>query len=330
MHMRKLFIGFAVVFGVALACVPSALAEFKSEIKGSQGKGYFSSLQLKAGGAVVECSSNLGSESANTWIIEKGTEHAEKGPGLLVKLNTWTKCIAEASGFKEEGTVKGSGCEIETKEPKAEEKILGTFTSTCAFKFETLGVTTCEMDVEPTSNKELKEVDLAHSGENDENLILEFASEGLTTVTKGKECEKIGINSTKKGELALTSEEADVAPETLVDEFRLARTGPPGSSLVPTGTTRTVFVKFTGGTPTRPLGNLQGDEFLGRTRRTQSDFYKVEGEFLGICQSKLYSNNEKCEMKITSNTVTTAREAAAYYWFKINFNDRHAALAFFV
>jgi hypothetical protein len=318
----KLLIGFAVIVSIFLACAPSAFAEFKAQSKGSEGHGALNSMQLTDSGTILECSSNLESKSASTWTIEKSKEHVEKGPSLLVKLNAWGKCLAEVAGL-EAIEAKGSACEIEAKEPKTEEKVLGTFVSNCSVRAE-LGGLPCEMIIEPTGNKELKEVSLAHSGGKDENLILEFSVTGVTVTAKGAACEAVGIKTNKEGKLVLISEAEQVAPETLVDEFQLARTGG-GLSLRPTGTTRSVIVKFTGTNVTIPNALLVTGEVLGPVRRNKTPpFFRVENNPPLTCQMMPYGLNDTCEMKIKSLQVTANIEGLAFYWFKILFNGRHA------
>jgi hypothetical protein len=190
---------------VALAVASPAFAEFKSQIKAtSSGKGEGIEMALKAGGAMVKCLAFKEASSKAPWAIKGSKGEAEKGEHLIVKLESWGECKAEATGLK--GVTPELGkCEFEFKQIGEQAKVVGTVLNSCVIK-----VGLCEITIGPEENKELKETDLYDSGEASENLIVEPMISGLTTKA-GSGCKADGIESSKSGTLKGSTEEQSVA-----------------------------------------------------------------------------------------------------------------------
>lgn len=205
MNKGRLFLGLIAISGVFLGAPACADAEFTSLTKSSEGESAAVQLTMEGGGGTITC---LATGTPATWVVEKGGVHVEKGPQLVTTLKSGGGCVAESSKFKTTATF--SECKEEFQEPKEESSITVTVLSTCTIKAEVNKVV-CEIKIEPTGNKELKEAILFNSGEKNVNTVMQYEVSKVTTHVSPA-CELAGIKSTTEGKLTGSSEELQLQP----------------------------------------------------------------------------------------------------------------------
>lgn len=183
-----------IVIGGLLAFASPAYAEFLSFNSKSSGTASDGAFTLTGGGATITCSAL--SSTAPLWSIEntKG-ELATTGPDFLASFPKLTECATEVAGT--EIPVTTTECEFAVKQTKEEEKIDGALIKTCALKGE-VSKAPCEITLEASTNKELKEMTVNYSGLESKNMILGFHVKNLTTLVHGAGCESAGIKATKE------------------------------------------------------------------------------------------------------------------------------------
>jgi hypothetical protein len=338
MHKIKTPIVLACMVGALLVCAPAALAEFKSVGKGSEGKTSSSALNVEAGGATIQCAPEEETKGDGTWVIEnKEKTHVEKGPDLIVKSKTWGECKAKAGGIEtKEGAVTGSECELGAEEPKEESRGLADVVSNCTFKIEVKKESICEIKVEAGENKELNEVGMGHSGENNENLILSFELGGVKTKTSGTACTTAKITSTTSGKLDDGVEGKNVGDGEQVGEFVLSFSGG-GAYLKPRGSQRTVSVIYRG-TSVNPIilgnGALSAQETTGdfRTPAPEQFFGFASGSNTIItCQNFQFTNtNRVCNMTIESIKLSNELQPLMYLTVRVSFLNAENLVRMFV
>ncbi len=326
------------VVGTLLVGAPAALAEFKSVEKGSEGKTGSSVLNLEAGGATIVCAPEEETKGDGTWIIEnKEKGHVEKGPDLIVKSKTWGECKAKAKGIEaKEGKVTGSECELEAEQPKEETRGLAKIISNCTFKIELKKESICEIKIEASENKELKEVDMVHSGEKNENLILSFELGGVKTKTSGSACTTAEITSTTSGKLDDGVEGKGLDDGPPVGEFVLSFAGG-GGLMRPVGSTRTVEVIYRG---TSVIPIILGNGAL-TAQETTADFRTPAPEvFFGFaagsntlitCQNFMFDSTSKvCLMTLESVKISNELQSAMYLTIRVSFLNAENLVRMFV
>jgi hypothetical protein len=186
----------------------SAFGEFSSKNGKSEGESGLQAMLFEGGGATVYCLDTAESGSPATWIVENtAKEHVTKGLKLLLKIKTFGSCLGSGSGFTNL-TVNSSECELEGNQPGTELSVVGAVVSTCKFSVEVLK-TTCEISMEPSSNKALKEISIAYGGLENQNLVLETKLLNVATHVNST-CELAGVKSTTTGQILGFDEELEL------------------------------------------------------------------------------------------------------------------------
>lgn len=201
----KVTIGLLAIVASLAISTASAFGEFTSKNGKSEGESGVQTLYFEGGGATVNCLATTESGSPATWIVENASkEHVTKGSKLAVKIKTFGSCLGSAGSLKKL-TVTSSECELETNESGTQLSVLGTIATTCKMTAEVLGAT-CEIKIEPTSNKELESILLAYSGLANETLALEGQLAKVTTHVNAA-CELGGVKATSAGLALIFGEE---------------------------------------------------------------------------------------------------------------------------
>jgi hypothetical protein len=183
----------AVLAGALFVAATPAYAEFESPSGKTTGAGENVELNLEAGGGTITCQAFFEGASAAGWTIESEGKAATKGTELLLDIKKWGECKAKSSEIKElEATL--SECELKIKAPGEETVASGEVVKTCIAK-----ILFCEIKVEAGSEKNtgLKEIPVADSGEENENLIVQPAITNIKTIASG--CP--GVKSSSEGKL---------------------------------------------------------------------------------------------------------------------------------
>lgn len=214
--------------------------------------------------------------------------------------------MAEAKGIKE-AKVSSGECKIETKESGEEEKVPLAIISACGVKIET-GKEICEVKLEPSENKELKEMTMVHSGIKNENMILNFAETNLATAVTGTGCAGDGISSSKTGELEGAAELLGLASAQVDPLFSIGRNGP---AIMANGDSRTITVLYNGTVLATPNGALMGVErpFFPKPNNYFKD---PASKTLLECNGMMFSSTETCVMKL--DVVRNRNNLGAVYF----------------
>jgi hypothetical protein len=275
-----------------LSCASLASAEFKSKL--SQGKGANYALEIEAGGATVQCDP---SEAAGSTPV---TWH-DSGTKLTMKVSAWGSCVIKASSLKE-SEAKMSACEYEVKQPNSETNVLGNLPKSC-----TITTSECEITL-PSSNGQLK-TELAYTGAEGENLVVEPAVENLvTTVSSG--CGKLGIAATSEGTLKAAETLEAVAMQAAKPQFSFSIGGgslPRMGNAV--GNSREIVLKNVG-EPATPSSLIS-------TQSPGGNWFEIANKTEQECRTTLLATNGTCIMKVRLLKRVLAGEPILKLIFKV-------------
>lgn len=291
---------------LAMACVPAAaLAEFTA--KSSQGKSSAIAIQIKAGGAEINCIADESENNSPGWTIEHEGKPATKGSNLEIKMKSLGECGAEAKGLKQTKVHSGE-CQAETKEAGEEGKVPLVIASACQVKIGT-GSEICEIAINPSENKELKETTMNHTGLENESLILEFAVTDLSTAAKGGGCASDGITSAKSGRLEGATEELELLSAQPNSFFTVARVG---DFAMRRRDTRTITMGYNGTGSATPSGALIAAE---SPTTIAGPFFKMpEKKTVAECNTMPFTNGTGCSMKLEAIASRGQGPIIYYKW----------------
>jgi hypothetical protein len=290
--MRRTCLSIALAIVGLFTVAPSAYAEFLTYNSKSTGSTAYSELNITDGLPAVHCLA-LGS-SAPTWQIRNSAgEAANSGPRLLLKIKTVGECTVEVFKSLVEAKISSNECEVGVIQTKEEEKVNGWDDSTCTLKVE-IKKEVCEVSIEPSSNKELKEVLVDRSGLESKDMLMHLNMKGVTTTVKGAGCATNGITATKEATLEGWSEvlEASIIGPGAPFSVYLLETNPFVS--VKGRAKAFVTVRW----ENNPLEATPG-EALKSTEEFGTGNWTISKETLVFCKAKTYNTTQpECRMLV--------------------------------